>query len=49
VLRQPGYHRLVNALPGYDAGRTGSIESLQEAFGSAGGPRQPLPEPDTPA
>jgi molybdate transport repressor ModE-like protein len=32
VLRQPGYHRLVNALPGYDASHTGSIESLQEAF-----------------
>jgi molybdate-binding protein len=32
VLRQPGYHRLVNALPGYDAARTGSIESIQEAF-----------------
>lgn len=47
VLRQPGYHRLVNALPGYDASRTGSIESLQEAFGGAGTPRQP--EPDKPA
>jgi molybdate-binding protein len=44
VLRQPGYHRLVNALPGYDAGRTGSIESLQEAFGGAGAPRQPDPD-----
>jgi molybdate-binding protein len=32
VLRQPGYHRLVNALPGYEADRTGSIESIQEAF-----------------
>jgi molybdate-binding protein len=32
VLRQPGYHRLVDALPGYDASRTGSIESIQEAF-----------------
>ena len=32
VLRQPGYHRLVDALPGYDASRTGSIESLDEAF-----------------
>jgi hypothetical protein len=31
-LRQPGYHRLVDALPGYDASRTGSIESLDEAF-----------------
>jgi molybdate-binding protein len=45
VLRQPGYHRLVDALPGYDAGRTGSIESLQEAFGAAGAPRQPEPDP----
>jgi molybdate-binding protein len=32
VLRQPGYHRLVNALPGYDACRTGSIEAIHEAF-----------------
>jgi molybdate transport repressor ModE-like protein len=32
VLRQPGYHRLVAALPGYDNARTGSIESLREAF-----------------
>ena len=32
VLRQPGYHRLVNALPGYDAERTGSIEAIHEAF-----------------
>ncbi len=32
VLRQPGYHRLVNALPGYDASRTGSIEAIPEAF-----------------
>jgi molybdate-binding protein len=32
VLRQPGYHRLVNALPGYDAAHTGMIESIQEAF-----------------
>ena len=35
ILRQPGYHRLVDALPGYDANRTGSIESLEEAFGAA--------------
>jgi molybdate transport repressor ModE-like protein len=32
VLREPGYHRLVAALPGYDAARTGDIESLQDAF-----------------
>jgi molybdate-binding protein len=32
VLRQPGYHRLVDALPGYDATRTGCIESIQEVF-----------------
>jgi molybdate transport repressor ModE-like protein len=33
VLRQPGYHRLVAALPGYDASETGKIESVHEAFG----------------
>ena len=38
VLRQPGYHRLVDALPGYDATRTGDIESLQDAFKSTGNP-----------
>jgi molybdate transport repressor ModE-like protein len=32
LLREPGYHRLVDALPGYDAARTGDIESLQDAF-----------------
>jgi molybdate transport repressor ModE-like protein len=32
VLREPGYHRMVDALPGYDAARTGNIESLQDAF-----------------
>jgi len=42
ILRQPGYHRLVDALPGYDAGRTGSIESIEEAFGAAGASRRPL-------
>lgn len=40
ILRQPGYHRLVDALPGYDASRTGSIESLEEAFGAAGASRR---------
>jgi molybdate transport repressor ModE-like protein len=54
VLRQPGYHRLVDALPGYEADRTGSIESLQEAFGAAGAsrsgePRQLPPDPGSPA
>jgi molybdate transport repressor ModE-like protein len=38
VLREPGYHRLVDALPGYDAARTGDIESLQEAFQHTGSP-----------
>jgi molybdate transport repressor ModE-like protein len=33
VVRQPGYHRLVAALPGYDASETGKIESVHEAFG----------------
>ena len=32
VLRQPGYHRLVAALPGYGASSTGRIETLEEAF-----------------
>jgi molybdate-binding protein len=32
VLRQPGYHRLVAALPGYEADFTGRIETLEEAF-----------------
>jgi molybdate transport repressor ModE-like protein len=38
VLREPGYHRLVDALPGYDAARTGDIESLQDAFQHIGAP-----------
>jgi molybdate transport repressor ModE-like protein len=38
VLREPGYHRLVDALPGYDASRTGDIESLQDAFQHIGSP-----------
>jgi len=32
ALRDPGYQRLVAALPGYDASRTGEVESLQDAF-----------------
>jgi molybdate transport repressor ModE-like protein len=35
VLRQPGYHRLVADLPGYDAANTGKIESVAQAFGGA--------------
>ncbi|MGB9107937.1 MAG: substrate-binding domain-containing protein [Telluria sp.] len=46
VLRQPGYHRLVDALPGYDASRTGSIESLEEAFGAVGASRRSLSDPE---
>jgi molybdate transport repressor ModE-like protein len=38
ALREPGYHRLVDALPGYDAARTGDIESLQDAFRNTGNP-----------
>jgi molybdate transport repressor ModE-like protein len=38
LLREPGYHRLVDALPGYDAARTGDIESLQDAFENLGSP-----------
>jgi molybdate transport repressor ModE-like protein len=33
VLRQPGYHRQVAALAGYDASETGTIESVHQAFG----------------
>ena len=33
VLRQPGYHAIVNALPGYDAADTGKIFALDAAFG----------------
>jgi molybdate transport repressor ModE-like protein len=33
VVRQPGYHRLVAALPGYDASETGKIESVHAALG----------------
>lgn len=35
ILQQPAYHRMVDALPGYDAAHTGRIESIAEAFGSA--------------
>jgi len=38
LLREPAYHRLVDALPGYDATRTGHIESLQDAFENPGSP-----------
>jgi molybdate-binding protein len=32
VLRQNDYHRVVDALPGYDASRTGTIEAVAQAF-----------------
>jgi molybdate transport repressor ModE-like protein len=32
VLRHDDYHRMVNALPGYDAARTGMIEGVAQAF-----------------
>ena len=35
VLREPGYHRQVAALPGYDAAHTGRIDTLDQAFGAA--------------
>jgi molybdate transport repressor ModE-like protein len=34
VLQQPDYHRVVAALPGYDARQTGTVESIGHAFGS---------------
>jgi molybdate transport repressor ModE-like protein len=34
VLHQDEYHRVVDALPGYDARRTGQIESVGQAFGN---------------
>ena len=46
VLREPGYHRLVAALPGYDATHTGRIETLAEAFGPI--PPAPSKEPHDP-
>jgi molybdate transport repressor ModE-like protein len=33
ILQQPDYHRIVDALPGYDAADTGKIFSLAQAFG----------------
>jgi molybdate transport repressor ModE-like protein len=35
VLRQDAFHQLVGALPGYDATHTGTITSIEEAFGDA--------------
>jgi molybdate transport repressor ModE-like protein len=35
VLQQGAYHRMVDALPGYDASNTGKIESVAQAFGPA--------------
>jgi molybdate-binding protein len=32
ILQQETFHEMVDALPGYDAGFTGRIESVQEAF-----------------
>ena len=32
LMRDPGYHKLVNALPGYDATGTGELVSIPEAF-----------------
>lgn len=36
LMRQPAYHRLVAALPGYDAGGTGEVVSIREAFSLPG-------------
>jgi molybdate transport repressor ModE-like protein len=33
ALQRPDYHRIVDALPGYDAAGTGNILSLEQAFG----------------
>jgi molybdate transport repressor ModE-like protein len=33
VLQHADYHRMVNALPGYDAAQTGAIETVGQAFG----------------
>jgi molybdate-binding protein len=35
VLQQDGYHRLVAALPGYDASDTGKIDAVAQAFGAS--------------
>ncbi|MDB5749423.1 MAG: LysR family transcriptional regulator [Massilia sp.] len=32
LMRQPAYHRLVAALPGYDATHTGEVQALADAF-----------------
>jgi molybdate transport repressor ModE-like protein len=42
VLERSDYHRVVDALPGYDASRTGSIESIGQAFGDVQPNRQEL-------
>ena len=36
LMRQPCYHRLVAALPGYDASGTGEVVSMTEAFSLPG-------------
>jgi molybdate transport repressor ModE-like protein len=33
VLQTPAYHAVVDALPGYNAGRTGQVETIGQAFG----------------
>jgi molybdate transport repressor ModE-like protein len=33
VLKHADYHRMVNALPGYDAACTGAVETIGQAFG----------------
>jgi molybdate transport repressor ModE-like protein len=35
IVQQPAYHRMVDALPGYDASETGRIESVAQAFSAA--------------
>jgi molybdate-binding protein len=32
MMRTPAYHKLVDALPGYDAHGTGEVVSIEEAF-----------------
>jgi hypothetical protein len=32
LMRDPAYHRLVAALPGYDATGTGELVSIADAF-----------------
>lgn len=43
TLRQPGYHRRVATLPGYDANDTGKLASIAEAFH-----HDPIPGAPTP-